>query len=356
MKALHCHIVRRGLKLLAIIGATVLTFYVSECPVTSNHYLLNRLGSPVVLRGDERTAYRDPAAIYSAGWFYLYFTLTKIEATGQVFEYVAWSKSSDLSHWTMPKLITPQDRNLNYSSPGNVIRFEDEWVMCLQTYPRPNQEKYANQQARVWIMRSKDLEHWTTPELLRVKGPKVPFEKMGRMIDPFLVEDKDHPGKWWCFFKQDGVGRAWSRDLKGWTYVGSINAGENVCVIVVDGNYLMFHSPENGIEVDQSSDLQNWQELRILTFGQKDWMWASGRVTAGFVLDARQVPGVGEYLMFFHGSKYSEDDARGGFDNFSSIGIAWSSNLKEWDWPGKPRDRNQNGAAVPANCCIPGRN
>jgi hypothetical protein len=48
-------------------------------------------------------------------------------------------------------------------------------------------------------MRSKDLEMWGAPELLRVKGPDVPQEKMGRMLDDYLLADKDEPGKWWCF-------------------------------------------------------------------------------------------------------------------------------------------------------------
>jgi hypothetical protein len=73
----------------------------------------------------------------------------------------------------------------------------------------------------------------------------------------------------------------------------------------------------------------------LITLGQKDWVWAQGRLTAGFVLDARHVPQVGKYLMFFHGSRYGEDDPRGGFDNFASIGLAWSDDLREWDWPGK---------------------
>ena len=212
-------------------------------------YLLHALQSPVLFRGNATTAYRDPAAIYSNGWFYLYFTLTKVEGPGQVFQYVAWSKSSDLKHWTEPKVFTPRDNRLNYGSPGDVIRFDGEWVLCLQTYPRPHGEQYGNDDARIWIMRSPDLEHWGTPELLRVKGPDVPVEKMGRMIDPFLFEDKDEPGKWWCFFKQDGVSRSWSRDLEHWTFVGSTSAGENASVIVEHGHYLLFHSPENGIGV-----------------------------------------------------------------------------------------------------------
>jgi hypothetical protein len=297
--------------------------------------LLAALASPVLFRGNKTTAYRDPAAVYSDGQFYLYFTLTKIENSGRVFQYVAWSKSRDLMHWSRPKLLTPRSRRLNYGSPGNVIRFANQWVLCVQTYPRPHGEQYGNENARIWIMRSKDLEHWSPPQLLRVKGKHVPREQMGRMIDPFLLQDKDDPGKWWCFFKQHGVSRAWSRDLKHWTFVGSVNGGENVSIIVQDGEYVMFHSPDNGIGVRRSFNLDTWKDVDLLTLGQKDWSWARGRITAGFVLDAREVPGVGRYLMFFHGSTYPEEDPRGGFDNFASIGLAWSSDLRNWYWPGK---------------------
>jgi hypothetical protein len=325
---------RIGSLLAAGFALTLLTD-IRQCVGTNHSYMLQALQSPVVFRGDATTAYRDPAAIYSNGWFYLYFTLSRVEAPGQVFQYVAWSKSSDLKLWTDPKVLTPRDNRLNYSSPGDVIRFAGAWVLCLQTYPRPHGEQYGNDDARIWIMRSPDLEHWGTPELLRVKGPVVPVGKMGRMIDPFLFEDKDEPGKWWCFFKQNGVSRSWSRDLKHWTFVGSTSAGENASVIVGRGQYLLFDSPDNGIGVKRSWDLEHWQDISLLTLGQKDWEWARGRITAGFVLDARQVPGVRRYIMFFHGSNYPEGDPRGGFDSFASIGLAWSKDLHRWDWPSR---------------------
>jgi hypothetical protein len=40
-------------------------------------------------------------------------------------------------------------------------------------------------------------------------------------------------------------------------------------------------------------------------------------------------------ILFFHGSEYPETNPRGGFDNYASIALAWSSDLKEWFWPGK---------------------
>jgi hypothetical protein len=301
--------------------------------------------SPIVLRGDATTAYRDPTVIYHAGWFRLFFTLVKIEPDKRPFSYTAWSKSRDLVTWSEPVIFTPRDQALNHGSPGNIIRYGDRWVLCLQTYPRPNGERYGNQDARIWTMRSKDLETWGKPELLRVKGPEVPREKMGRMIDAYLLEDKQEPGKWWCFYKQAGMSMSWSRDMRTWTYAGRTAAGENACVIVDGDDYVLYHSPGNGIGVKRSKDLRAWRDEGVLTLGQHEWPWAQGRLTAGFVLDVRTDPAVGKALMFFHGSDFPERDPRGGFDNFASIGLAWSDDLRNWTWPGR-RDRESRRAAT----------
>ena len=294
---------------------------------------LSALPSPVLFSGDAVTAYRDPAAVYHGGLFHLFFTLTRIEPDKQVYMVTAASRSADLVHWTTPQLFTPRDQNLNFCSPGNVIRQAGQWILCLQTYPRPHGENFGNADSRIWIMRSSDLEHWGPAELLRVKGPDVPREKMGRMIDPFLLRDKDDPGKWWCFYKQHGMSFSWSRDLTSWTFAGSVKAGENACLLVDGDEYVLFHSPGNGIGVKRSQDLKTWRDEGLLTLGQKDWPWAQGRLTAGFVLDLRKEPGIGKCLMFFHGSAHAENDPRGGFDNYASLGIAWSEDLKHWTWP-----------------------
>lgn len=296
---------------------------------------LNALSSPVIFRGDATTAYRDPAAIYHDGWFYLYFTLVKIEPDKQVYSYVAWSKSRDLAHWSEPKAFTPRDQKLNFGSPGNIVRYKDEWVLCLQTYPRPNGEKYGNADARVFTMRSSDLENWSAPKLLRVKGDDVPEEKMGRMIDPFLIQSKDEPGKWWCFYKQKGISRSWSMNLEKWTFEGSTPAGENPCIITDQNEYVLFHSPRNGIGVKRSRDLTTWRDEGTLLLGQEKWPWAKGRLSAGFVLDLRKEAGIEKAIMFFHGSDYPEKDPRGGFDNYASIALCWSDDLLLWNWPEK---------------------
>lgn len=292
---------------------------------------LSKLPSPILFRGDSTTAYRDPAAVYHGGAIHLFFTLVKTESDGTVFLYTAQSTSHDLRNWSPVKILTPRDRALNYSSPGNIVRMNDQWVMCLQTYPRQNGEKFANADARVFVMRSNDLENWSEPELLRVKGDDVPREQMGRMIDPYLLQDKIDAGRWWCFYKQNGVSMSWSEDLRKWNYAGHAEAGENVCVLVEGGEYVLFHSPENGIGVKRSNDLRSWRDEALLTLGQKEWPWAQGRLTAGFVIDLRHAPEFGKYVMFFHGT--GPEDERVIFDTHACIGIAWSDDLKNWQWP-----------------------
>jgi polygalacturonase len=295
--------------------------------------------SPIVFKGDEDRAFRDPAVLYHDGIFHLYCTYwLKDPNDGKGYSYTAESTSTDLIHWTEPKILTPKDLNLNFSSPGNVIRFGYEWIMCYQTYPTPNGEKYGNKNCRVWIARSPDLQVWSEPEMLMVKGPSVPVDKMGRLIDAYLIEDKDQPGKWWCFFDDNAANMSFSYDLKTWTYFNRIPAGENPCVIIDGDEYLMFHSPKDGIGMKRSKDLKTWRDVggptpkdatAPITLGQTDWPWASQRLTAGFVLDLTDDPHVGKYLMFFHA------EPPGGFKKLASIGLAWSEDLETWNWPRK---------------------
>jgi len=297
--------------------------------------LLRVLTSPVLFRGDAQTAYRDPLILHADGTFWMFFTLNTHDADGLPYWQTAYSRSSDLAHWSAPVSVTPRDRKLNYCSPGAIVRYGGRWVMCLQTYPTPGKSVHGDDSSRLWLMRSDDLMHWETPELIQFLGPDVTREAMPRMIDPYLLEDKDDPGKWWCFckVKQTGISMAWSRDLKTWHPEGREEGGENPCVIVQGGEYVLFHSPGNGIGVKRSKDLHIWRDEGVLTLGQKDWPWAQGRLTAGYVLDARNVSGVGRYLMVFHGS--GPQDERTMFHTYASIGLAWSDDLKIWHWPGE---------------------
>lgn len=293
--------------------------------------MLHSLTSPILLEGDHERAFRDPCAVYREGVWHLFYTLVETEPSGEVYLYTAMSISKDLRHWSEPRKLTPRDRRLNFSSPGNVIYYGNKWLMCLQTYPRPNGEKYGNADCRLWMMESEDLLRWSDPELIMVKGSDTP--DMGRMIDPYLVENADNPGEWYCFYKQNGVSYSRTRDFRNWTYGGSREAGENVCIIPYDGEYVMFHSPNNGIGVMRSSNLSDWRGGEgLLTLGQQGWDWAKGRITAAFVIDLRHVEGIETFVMFYHGSGPEDESVL--FDTHASIGIAWSKDLANWEWPG----------------------
>lgn len=281
-----------------------------------------------LIPGDDTHAFRDPTVIWKDGIFHLYCTYTETEADGTVFMYTVLLRSADLIHWDEPIKLTPRDRRLNYSSPGNIVMHNGKYCMCLQTYCRENGEKYGNKNCRIFTMESDDLVHWSSPQIMAVKGD-IPEEEMGRMIDPYLIYDRKKE-LWNCFYKQNGVSRSRSRDLVHWEYCGFFDGGENVSVIEKDDGYFLFHSPQNGIGVKYSTDLENWHDIGdILTFGQQDWEWAQGRLTAGFVLPYTEHDQT-TYLMFFHGTGPQDESVT--FDVNASIGLAWSTDLVHWQW------------------------
>ena len=286
------------------------------------------------LRGDAYAANRDPAGHYHDGLFRVFHTRVHAESDGIYHSFTAVTESRDLINWSEPTLLTPKDRRLNYSSPGNVIRYGGEWVLCLQTYPMRG-DSFGDDTARLFLMRSDDLTHWGKPELIPVKGPDVPEAEMGRMIDPYLLEDKGHAGEMVVLLQTERreyvVHGTISRRGRMW---GRIDCGENVCVLVEDDEYVLFHSPRNGIGIKRSKDMAHWRDVGHLSFGQAEWEWAAGRLTAGHVLDLRHVPEIGKYIMFFHGSVSRAIQPKETHGN-ASLALAWSENLVDWDWPGR---------------------
>jgi hypothetical protein len=134
---------------------------------------------------------------------------------------------------------------------------------------------------------------------------------------------------------------SWSRDLKTWTYAGHRHAGENVTVLRHAGQYVMFHSPRNGIGVKRSRNLAVWgDDEQLLLLGQNDWPWAQGRLTAATVIDLTGQPRVGKYVMFFHGSS-REGLKRQPAHGAASLALAWSDDLETWHWPGKGRSTDR---------------
>lgn len=285
--------------------------------------IISDLSSSLLIRGDEHHAFRDPAVFVKDDVIHLWCTLVETEPNESApYMYVVHMSSTDFKSWTEPKKLTVRDRSKNFSSPGNIVFADGEYIMCLQTYCRENGEKFGNDNCRLYIMKSKDLENWTEPEPIPVKGD-IPISEYGRMIDPYLFKGKN---EWNCFFKQNGqICRSTSKDLKNWSYIGSYSGGENPCIIDSDGKYYLISSPLNGLDLSISTDLENWQYITNLSFGQKDWSWAKGRLTAGAAVKLRDM-----WLMFFHGTGPENESVI--FDTHACIGVAWSRDLIHWEW------------------------
>lgn len=298
-----------------------------------------------ILSCTDHIGYRDPTAIFHDGSCYCFYSHVELGDDGWTYFRLGLSISEDLIHWQGPYLLTEADRSFNYSSPGCIIRIQDEFVMCIQTYPTQGNEPHqvcGNKTSRIHLIRSKDLLHWSKPELMKVHGDDVAEADMGRMIDPYIVQDIHDPGRYLVFYKQHPKGvegrrtetgypveymcYSSTRDFVHYQYEGYVECGENVCVLPWEDGYRIYNSPQNGVACLLTKDFCTYDREAPLTFGQKDWSWASSRLTAGFVLDGRNEPGVGKFLMIFNG------DEPGAFPFCASLGLAWSDDLKTWHY------------------------
>ena len=72
--------------------------------------------------------------------------------------------------------------------------------------------------------------------------------------------------------------------------------------------------------------------MGLLTLGQEGWPWSQGRITAAHVLDLRDTPEVGKYVMFFHGAS-KEGVKQMETHGEACLAIAWAEDLLNWQWP-----------------------
>jgi hypothetical protein len=279
-------------------------------------------------------ATRDPAIHYAEGLFQCYFTVAKPQGNryqlclGRV-------ESADLAHWSAPFFFP--ESPLNFSSPGNVLKVGQEWVLCVQSYPVDPGAVWGNESSRLWLMRSPNLLNWGQPRMICPQGCEAAWTASHRQIDPYLVE---HAGQFYCLYKTSGqLGLLVSPDLEHWqeaqpgapvlsakdTPDGS--SLENPCVLPVAGGYALFFAPcrpGRGIGLAYSQDLLAWRDVHFLDFPALPW--ANNGPTAGMVLDLRRECGYG--WMAFHGERDGRANAHS-----AALALAWSEDLEHWRLP-----------------------
>lgn len=287
----------------------------------------SQIRNPVLDREPAVSA-RDPAMVLHDGVVRCFHTaVERGQGTWRLFVDVA--ESRDLAHWGKIRRLTHSD--LNFSSPGNVLRVADRWLLCVQSYPILPGEVYGSEDSRLWLMSSQDLVNWTDPQLLAPQGCQAHWSRFRRQIDPYIVA---HDSRYWCLYKTAGsLGLLVSRDMANWqeaspdrpvlaredTPDGS--TVENPCVVCDGSEFVLFFSPcrrGRGIGVARSEDLLRWHSVRYLDFAAVPW--APRGPTAAFVADWRDT--LGRWVMAFHG----ERDAPHG----AALAIAWSDDLEHW--------------------------
>lgn len=284
-----------------------------------------------IIPGDPVTAYRDPACYYDGHTFFLFMTVSVLK-DGFLLNRIGLSESTDLIHWTRPRCLTEENRDLNFSSPGNILKTAQGYSICICSYPMPfpwKERPYASEDARLYCLNTPDLVHFSAPEPIYPKG-ETEIGAMGRMIDPYMFVDKENESLYHLFFKQNGVSHSVSADRLNWTYLGHTDGGENACVVVKDGLYHLFHSPEDGIGHKTSPDLVHWTDEGVHFLDREHWDWASGRLTAGFVMEAPSWC-AHRYLLFFHGSR---KDASPETHGAASIALAYTDDFRSYYYEG----------------------
>ncbi len=81
---------------------------------------LTELSSPVLFRGDNRTAYRDPAILYHNDSLYVFFFFTsvRVEADNRVYSYTAMSQTKDLQHGSSIRILPPATKGWTIAAPA----------------------------------------------------------------------------------------------------------------------------------------------------------------------------------------------------------------------------------------------
>lgn len=273
---------------------------------------------------------RDPAVIFWDGNYHCFYThIDRNRAARRGWQLaLARITSPDLRRWSKPEILL--DSPLGFSSPGNVIRTEEGFVLCLQSYPINPGEVYGNQDCRLWLMKSRDLLTFESPVMVSENGCMAEWAETRRQIDPYLVSRE---AAYYMLYKTDGcLGLLKSEDLMRFEEVSALpliassqtpdhSTVENPCVIRVGNGYRMFFAPcrkGRGIGTAESQDLVHWEGIRYLDFPEVPW--AAGGPTAPMVLDDRSRSG--KWLMFFHGDTEGE---HGG-----ALGMAYSDDLENW--------------------------
>ena len=88
---------------------------------------LQAIPGPILLAGDERTAYRDPLLHYHDGIFRLFCSVVRARPDGNDRFHVAVTESRDLRSWRPLRPVTDPDDPRSFCGPSGIVRHDGRW-------------------------------------------------------------------------------------------------------------------------------------------------------------------------------------------------------------------------------------
>ena len=88
---------------------------------------LQAIPGPVILAGDEHTAYRDPLLHYHEGIFRLFCSVVRVRPDGNDRFHVGVTESRDLRSWGLLRPVTDPDDPRSFCGPGGIVRHDGRW-------------------------------------------------------------------------------------------------------------------------------------------------------------------------------------------------------------------------------------
>jgi len=254
----------------------------SEPPVAGLDF--GNLRNPVWVSKDNL---RDPSVLKVKDGYLVFYSRFSGEAN-------TWNKrenwaiacvfTRDFVHFENDRDVSPK----GCASPGDVIFWHGRYVLPYQTYPdNPSHLCYSE---------SADLQTWSTPKGFLPEANKLPWNNLGRAIDPSFVLDGDTLH---CFFvgstklpnppggKANLIGHAITRDpkLEKWEIlskdapiIGISNrapdGAENTMVFKTGDHWTMIFSEgltNQHLALATSKDLRDWKIEGPIEIARQKW-------------------------------------------------------------------------------------
>ena len=145
---------------------------------------------------------RDAAIHWHDGVLHCFYTAS-YRGEGTIVSHIEHVCSRDLITWARcPDVVADPPV---FWSVGNVIRAQGAWILCMQDYRIPPGEKFAGDDARLWITRSADLMTWQPPVSINPGGAQVNWRPGARSIRSWSSTTdgtgaSTKAGGWGCWF------------------------------------------------------------------------------------------------------------------------------------------------------------